>query len=111
VYDVYGHTNGSTFYHGFALQRSFLSEDRLTVQLSAQNPFAKYRSYTRDIDQGDVIGWSRSRYIQRSFDISISFRFGSLKASVKRTNTTIQNDDLMGGGGSGGGSGSSGGGN
>ena len=110
VYDVYGHTNGSTFYHGFALQRSFLSEDRLTVQLSAQNPFTKYHSYTRDIDQGDVIGWSRSRYIQRSFNISVSFRFGSLKASVKKANTTIQNDDLMGGGGSGGGSGSSGGG-
>ena len=108
IYDVYGHNTGSTFFHGFALQRSFLSEDRLTVQLSAQNPFAKYRSYTRDIDQGDVTGWSRSRYIQRSFDISVSFRFGSLKASVKRANTTIQNDDLMGGG-SGGGSGSGGG--
>ncbi len=111
TYDVYGHRSSTTFFHGLGLQRSFLSEDRLTVQLSASNPFKKYNTYSQNIDQGDVTGWSRGRYAQHSFDISVSFRFGSLKASVKRANNSIQNDDLIGGGGgSGSGSGSSGGG-
>ena len=109
TYDVYGHRSSTSFSHGFGLQRSFLSEERLTVQLSASNPFKKYTKYSQSIDQGDVTGWSRGRYLQRSFDISVSFRFGSLKASVKRANNSIQNDDLVGGGNSGGGSSSGGG--
>ena len=109
AYDVYGHRSSTSFSHGFGLQRSFLSEERLTVQLSASNPFKKYSKYSQSIDQGDVTGWSSGRYLQRSFDISVSFRFGSLKASVKRANNSIQNDDLVGGGNSGGGSSSGGG--
>ena len=109
AYDLYGHSKSATFFHGFGLQRSFLSEDRLTVRLSASNPFKKHMDYTTIIDKGDVTGWSSYRYIQSRIDLSVSFRFGSLQTSVKRADKSIENDDLMGGGNSGGG-GSSGGG-
>jgi hypothetical protein len=38
VNDLYGHMGTMTF-HGLSIQRSFLKEDRLTVQLMAVNPF------------------------------------------------------------------------
>ena len=109
TYDLYGHSKSARFFHGFGLQRSFLSEDRLTVRLSASNPFKKHMDYTTIIDKGDVTGWSSYRYIQSRIDLSVSFRFGSLQTSVKRADKSIENDDLMGGDNSGGG-GSSGGG-
>ncbi len=107
TYDLYGHGQSVMGYHGLGLQRSFLSDDRLTIRLSASNPFKKTVKYERTIDKGDVTGWSKYEYNQRRFDISVSFRFGSLQTSVKRTDKSIENDDLMGGGKSGGGGGGS----
>ncbi len=110
TYDLYGHSQSVRGYHGLALQRSFLSDDRLSVRLSASNPFKKTVKYERTIDKGDVTGWSKHEYNQQRFDISISFRFGSLQTSVKRADKSIENDDLMGGGKSGGSGSSTGGG-
>ena len=109
TYDLYGHSQSVRGYHGLALQRSFLSDDRLSVRLSASNPFKKYVKYNRTVDKGDVTGWSKYEYMQRSFSLSVSFRFGSLQTSVKRADKSIENDDLMSGGKSGGGGSSSGG--
>lgn len=78
--------------------------------MSASNPFKKTVKYERTIDKGDVTGWSKHEYNQQRFDISISFRFGSLQTSVKRADKSIENDDLMGGGKSGGSGSSTGGG-
>jgi len=36
------------------------------------------------------------------FRLTVTFRFGSLKASVKQTSKTIENNDLIGGSGQGG---------
>ena len=44
---------------------------------------------------------SSSRYQSRSFGISLSYRIGELKASVKKARS-INNDDVKGGGGQGG---------
>ena len=41
----------------------------------------------------DFINAQNGRY----FKISVSFRFGKLKKGVKKTDTTIENDDLQGG--------------
>ena len=87
----------SFFQYGFNLSRSFLKEDRLTVKLGAQNPFSgKYHQITQNTTNGDRIGYNTSHSINRAFGINISYRFGSLKASVKKTNKTITNDDLEG---------------
>ena len=96
--DLYGHM-GSIFFHGFSLQRSFLKEDRLTVQLMAQMPFGgKYLSVKNYLDQGDVTGWTRYEQVTRKFGISVSYRFGSLSTRVKKADKTIENDDLIGSG-------------
>ena len=104
---LYGY-NGDVFFHGFSLQRSFLKEDRLTVQLQAVVPFSgKYMSVKNYITQGDVTGWTRYEQQVRRFGISVSYRFGSLKNSVKKADKTIENDDLIGSGKQSGGSGNS----
>ena len=98
ITDLYGRM-GTVFFHGFSLQRSFLKEDRLTVQLQAVMPFGgKYMSMKNYITQGDVTGWTRYEQQARRFGINISYRFGSLSARVKKADKSIENDDLIGSG-------------
>ena len=106
INDLYGRM-GTIFFHGFSLQRSFLKEDRLTVQVMAQNPFSgKYMSMKNYMTQGDVTGWTRYEQRQgRKFGISVSYRFGSLTTHVKKADKSIENDDLIGSGKQSGGTG------
>ncbi|MDY6248443.1 MAG: outer membrane beta-barrel family protein [Prevotella sp.] len=85
--------------YSFTLQRSFLSDDRLTVRLTAISLFHKRQHFETRTTQGDILGWSDTINNQngRWFRLSVSYRFGKLKASVKKTDTTIQNDDEVGG--------------
>ena len=100
---LYGYYTG-TMYYNFSLQRSFLKEDRLTVSLSTANLFnsSKFNKITMYTTQGDYTGFDRYWQFMREFRLTVTFRFGSLKASVKQTNKTIENNDLVGGSGQGG---------
>lgn len=84
--------------YGFNISRSFLKDDRLRVSIGARNPFGPvhgtYRSYSIN---SDYLGESVTRYnSSREVSLSVSYRFGSLQASVKKTAAKIQNDDLSG---------------
>ena len=96
VNNVYSYSRPWNRY-GCSLQRSFLSEDRLTVRISANDLFRKYRHYTDCTTQGDILGYSDSANRASMINFSISYRFGKLKASVKKTETTIDNSDVVGG--------------
>ncbi len=101
-----GHAQESTYAYtrsfqryGFNVQRSFLSEDRLTIRLTANAPFNKNMHYRTRTVQGDILGYGDNINAQngRQFQISVSFRFGKLKSRVKKTETTIENNDVVGG--------------
>ncbi len=96
VNNVYSYSRPWNRY-GCSLQRSFLSEDRLTVRISANDLFRKYRHYIDCTTQGDILGYSDSANRASMINFSISYRFGKLKASVKKTETTIDNSDVVGG--------------
>jgi hypothetical protein len=85
--------------YAFTLQRSFLSDDRLTVRLTANSPFHKNQHYKTRTTQGDIVGWGDSCLPSngRFFRITVTYRFGSLKNKVKTTDITIENNDLEGG--------------
>ena len=85
--------------YAFTLQRSFLSNNRLTVRLMANAPFHKNLNYKTRTSQGDILGWGDNINTQNNqfFRLSVSYRFGKLKASVKKTETTIENSDVVGG--------------
>ncbi len=96
VSDVYHRPSRAQWWHYASLQRSFLKDDRLTVRVSADQPFGgKWSKYTSRTWQGDVTGLSTSWWVNRKFTLSVSYRFGSLKASVKSVDKSIVNDDLQ----------------
>ncbi|MDD7096075.1 MAG: hypothetical protein PUI12_09680, partial [Bacteroidales bacterium] len=67
------------------------------VTIRANSPFKKYGTWSHRTINGHYSGNSFSRFYNRDYGINISYRFGSLKAQVKKTNTTIQNTDMVGG--------------
>ena len=96
--DVYSY-NRSWNRYAFTLQRSFLSEDRLTVRVMANSPFNKNQHSQTCTVQGDIAGWGDNIHNSngRYFLLAFTYRFGKLKASVKKTETTIENSDVVGG--------------
>ena len=96
VYNPYA-IEGHWFYYDFTLTRRFF-KDKLTVSLSAESPFIKERSSTYRIVRGDYTGYERAVMKPKRFGIRLSWNFGKLRASVKKAERSIQNDDLVGGG-------------
>ena len=96
IYDPYA-IEGHWFYYDFTLTRRFF-KDKLTVSISAESPFIKERSSTYRIVRGDYTGYERSVMKPKCFGVRLSWNFGKLKASVKKAERSIQNDDLVGGG-------------
>ena len=94
--DVYTMRHSYFGYYA-SLQRSFLKADRLTVRIAANAPFNKYWSSETETVNGNYHDFQQSWNRARSFTIAITYRFGSLKASVKKTEHSIDNDDVVGG--------------
>ena len=87
---------GSSYsYYGFGLSRSFLKNKRLNVAINTSNIFNKYRTSESETITSTFRNLSKSKYQQSSYGINVSWRFGELKASVKKTAKTISGDDIM----------------
>lgn len=98
--NLQGRSNSNLGYH-FSLNRSFINK-RLTVSAFAGNFLEKYRSYKNTVVGKEFVQRSSSKYQQRRFGVSISYRLGELKAQVKKAARSIENDDVKDGGGGGG---------
>ncbi|MDD3038330.1 TonB-dependent receptor [Bacteroides sp.] len=86
---------GSGFqYYSFGINRSFLKEERLTLNVYCSNIFEKYRHFDNHTEGINFISKSSSKYPSRYFGFSLSYRIGELKASVKKAARTINNDDV-----------------
>lgn len=88
----------SNLYYNINLQRSFLKENRLTVSLTLTDPVHyKTPGYT---DFTSMENYSQLtehyRYYRTRFGVSVSYRFGSMRASVKKVRS-IASDDVVGG--------------
>lgn len=93
--DVYS-TSNKYFYYGLSLQKSMLN-DRLNIQLDWSNPFIHHNVSRTKTVQGGYTG-SNSYYSKaQSATLTISWSFGKLHTQVKRTDTTIENNDMIGG--------------
>lgn len=88
-------------YYSLSVNRSFL-KDRLTVSVYGSNLFSKYMDFNNTTFGQNFYSTNKSRYPNRSFGMSVSYRIGELKASVKKAARSISNDDVKGGGGEGG---------
>jgi len=100
--NVYSYTEVPLKYSIMAnatLRRSFLKEDRLTVSLNFLSPIggSGMKINTHTVNGGYTGISSIYQHNVRMLKLSIAYRFGSLKSSVKKTEKTIENDDLIGG--------------
>ena len=90
---------GSSFFdYGLSVNKSFLNK-RLTLSAFASNFFKKYMDQSSTTEGAGFIRESSYKYSRQRFGISVSYRIGELKASVKKAARTISNDDVKSGGG------------
>lgn len=93
---------GSSYYfYGLNLNKSFLKEKRLSVSIYANNIFNKYITHKSETVTETFRSWSNNKYHSLGYGLSVSWRFGELKARVKKTARSINNDDMKAGGESG----------
>ena len=88
----------SSLYYTIQLQRSFLSQNRLTVNVGLTDPFHyKYPGYD-DFTYMDNYyrETNHFRYYRTYASLSVSYRFGAMKATVKKLRS-VENQDMVGG--------------
>ena len=92
-------TNSSAFYFtSFGVTKSFF-EKKLDISLRGNSPFSKYREFKSTTTGANFEQNSVFKFPMRSLNLSVSYRFGDLKSSVKRVQRGINNDDVKSGGG------------
>ena len=91
--------------YGVSIQKSWMKK-RLNLTLFASNFLKKYMIYDSSMEDNYFHSDNWSKSVQQRFTLSISYRIGELKASVKKAERSISNDDVKGGGNNGGSSGS-----
>ena len=66
-------------YYSLGLSRSFLKEERLSLNIYCSNVLEKYRTYNNHTEGANFISKSSSKYPSRYYGFSISYRLGELK--------------------------------
>lgn len=84
-------------YYGLSFSKGFLS-DKLNINISASNFFSNYQKFRNIINNPNFHTESFSIYQRRFFSMRVSYRFGEMKAQIKKAVRGITNDDSMGGG-------------
>ena len=97
----------SYYYYGLSCSRTFLKDDRLNVSVKASNFLNKYNTYRSETTTDTFHSWNERKRYAMKFGLSVSWRFGDLKAKVKETVRSINNDDVKAGGENAGGGGQS----
>lgn len=88
-------------WYNFSLSKSFMDK-RLTLTAYIINPFGKrYFCYRSETVADNFRTTAGSSWCQLYYGVSVRFRIGKLKASVKHTERTVENDDVKQGGGGG----------
>ncbi|MCL1933781.1 MAG: TonB-dependent receptor family protein [Candidatus Azobacteroides sp.] len=89
----------SYYYYSFSASKSFLDK-RLNIRLNAANFFTENLKFTQTMQSDDFYRTSKTIRPFRQFGLSVSYRFGEMKAQIKKAQRTIQNEDQMQGGNS-----------
>lgn len=87
----------SSLNYNVTLKRSFLKNKSLDVSLTVRNlgkPTSQNKSY--GLNNGLTLESTSKHFHRATFSIALNWRFGSLRAQVKKTAATINNDDLTG---------------
>lgn len=82
------------YFYSFSVQKSLLDK-KLDLSLNLQNLLTKYREFSSTTRGEGFTQRSRTLNPTRNITLSVTYRFGDLKTSVKRVQRSITNEDVM----------------
>jgi outer membrane receptor protein involved in Fe transport len=88
--------SGEYYYMSFSGSKEIL-KDKLTLTAGINNPFSKFRYYETFLEGSNFSQRYRGQNYNRSVSISLNWKFGSLKEAVKKSQRSINNDDVKSG--------------
>lgn len=91
-YNLTGYNEG-WYYYGLGISKSFLKEKALTLTVNANNFLQKYNVFKSVTEIDGFKSTFSNKNSNWNVGISLSWRFGSLKSDVKKTDVSISNDD------------------
>ena len=92
--NVQGYSTGF-YYYGLSASRDFLKDRSLTLGISANNFLQKTMKFVGRTETPNVIYDNVARNLTAwNVGISITWKFGSLNAQVKKTGVELKNDDI-----------------
>lgn len=92
TYDLQGYNNGY-YYYGLGIGKDLLKDRSLNITINANNFLNSTTTFTMVTETDQLKTVFRNRNRQWNVGISVSWSFGSLKSDVKKTTTSISNDD------------------
>lgn len=87
-------TQSPFYYYSFSLMKSFFDK-KLDLTLNVQDVFSKYREISSTTTGEGFSQKSISMNPVRNLRLSVTYRFGDLKASMKKVQRGIVNEDVM----------------
>lgn len=70
-----------------------LVKDKLSLSLGLRNPFSKYRYFRTETSGANFRQSYSAENFYRSFNVSLSWKFGGLKEGVKKNKRTVKTED------------------
>lgn len=89
-------TQSNYYFYSFSMMKSFFNK-KLDVNLSVSNPFGKYINFKTTTEGTGFIQKYNYSYPARTLRVSVTYRFGDLKTSIKKVQRGITNDDIKAG--------------
>jgi outer membrane receptor protein involved in Fe transport len=90
-------TSRANVYTSFSVGKDLI-KDKLTLSANVSNPFQKWRSYENTTEGSNFRQTTYNENYSRRFNVSLNWRFGKLKESIKKNQRGISNDDVKPGG-------------
>ena len=81
------------YYYGIGLSRSFLKNDALRISLNAGDFLQSTKGFKNVVATENMKTTTRSHNKSWRIGVSLTWNFGNAKTDVKKTNTSIDNDD------------------
>ncbi len=84
---------GRSYYYGLRLDKSY-PKQRITVGIAANSFIPIHYNKRHEYRSEGYSSVTYNRYYQANFQVSISWRFGKLKAEQRETDKVIEHDDI-----------------
>jgi ferric enterobactin receptor len=89
-------TSNSMVSPSFSVNKDVI-KDKLSLSAALNNPFTKFRKYHTETSGPNFNQFNDRRDYFRSFNLSLNYKFGRLKAAIKKNQRGIRNDDVQSG--------------